>query len=510
MTRQHRVLDDYFTKLLSTESLTKEDVLAALDGTFPKRRSLLSRMFGRIGVALVVALALGIGGYLALWHGAPVPSSRTEASGAVSSMAVTSPVAKRADRELPMRGGTSTVLSASPDTNRLAIEGDTVSVGGTSPAVHERAGVPSRFPERSLRPSAILNGEPLVRIEPWVHKSNLHVRLRTGNPDLRLDIVPKVRGIRLVELSAGELGAIGVHVTSDGVVSSYAIDTSTYQGSERGSVASRTRVQISRRSLSPDSADVRLVSERDIPSGVVVGTEHPWFALDFNRKFRTYRYHFAEFVMDAGFDTSGCGSVDVRTDSMYAALVGSPDFLNGCLLVRVPLPGEAGGGSVLLGFRNVPAMRLPERYRSSSGADMEEEPLASGDSARAFGKGIVMASMGEAERALDDGAAEARVPGNPYVDTWRTASGAILSTGLARNPVRSSVTVRGMLSAPRALTLSLYDIGGERVRLLTTGQSFPAGSFSIDGELSGVTSGIYLLVVATERGEQAVQRVIVE
>src|SRR5690606_11181528 len=120
----------------------------------------------------------------------------------------------------------------------------------------------------------------------------------------------------------------------------------------------------------------------------------------------------------------------VRTDSMYAALIGSPDFLNGCLLVRVPLPSEAGGGSVLLGFRNVPTMHLPERYRASIGADMEEEPLASGDSARAFGKGIVMMPMSTDERA----------PGNSYVDTWRTASGAILSTGLARNPVTSSVT----------------------------------------------------------------------
>ncbi|MES2765631.1 MAG: T9SS type A sorting domain-containing protein [Bacteroidota bacterium] len=103
------------------------------------------------------------------------------------------------------------------------------------------------------------------------------------------------------------------------------------------------------------------------------------------------------------------------------------------------------------------------------------------------------------------------IAGEKYFDTWRTQSGAILKTSVYPNPVRDQKAMLDFsLNEDRIVTIILHDIFGRKIAELRSAQMTAAGKYQWDIFLKDVAKGMYLISVQTERGEQAVQRVLVE
>jgi hypothetical protein len=106
---------------------------------------------------------------------------------------------------------------------------------------------------------------------------------------------------------------------------------------------------------------------------------------------------------------------------------------------------------------------------------------------------------------------EKRETGDSYFDVWRSTSGAIITSQLFPNPVRDQqATVKFVLKEDRNVVVTLHDIYGRRIAELTKGAAFKSGEHVQEILLKDVKPGIYLVAIQTDRGEQAVQRVIVE
>lgn len=89
--------------------------------------------------------------------------------------------------------------------------------------------------------------------------------------------------------------------------------------------------------------------------------------------------------------------------------------------------------------------------------------------------------------------------------------GALINTIVYPNPIGNQrATVGFSLSAERTITITLHDIFGRKLAELRTDQNLAPGSYSEDVVLKNIAKGIYLISIQTDRGEQAVQRVIVE
>ncbi len=93
----------------------------------------------------------------------------------------------------------------------------------------------------------------------------------------------------------------------------------------------------------------------------------------------------------------------------------------------------------------------------------------------------------------------------------RFAEGAVLNTSVFPNPTADGgATIGFELAEPRALTVELLNLNGERVLELARNVSRSSGNGQLAFALNGVAPGMYLVSLTTDRGERAVQRLIVE
>ena len=65
------------------------------------------------------------------------------------------------------------------------------------------------------------------------------------------------------------------------------------------------------------------------------------------------------------------------------------------------------------------------------------------------------------------------------------------------------------LDEPRTLDIGLYDVSGKKVRDLVTGMYMQSGDNMFGLKLNDLMQGMYLVVIISDRGERAVQRVII-
>lgn len=126
----------------------------------------------------------------------------------------------------------------------------------------------------------------------------------------------------------------------------------------------------------------------------------------------------------------------------------------------------------------------------------------------------------DVERAVNRSAPEVRasiasdilatVGENPYLDVLRGAAGAVMESRIEPNPARERTLLSYRLSAPRTVSLTLHDIAGRHLRQLAPAEPMDASLRTQEVDLRGLAPGIYLVVISTDRGERAVQRLIVE
>lgn len=94
-----------------------------------------------------------------------------------------------------------------------------------------------------------------------------------------------------------------------------------------------------------------------------------------------------------------------------------------------------------------------------------------------------------------------------YFDVWRTCSGAIENLSVFPNPTDGNVNIKFDLKTERNYNVSLHNLMGSKVLDLGN-YSGGLGEIDINYNIQNVEAGLYLIVVQTESGEQAVQRII--
>ncbi|TAL69491.1 MAG: T9SS type A sorting domain-containing protein [Bacteroidetes bacterium] len=97
-----------------------------------------------------------------------------------------------------------------------------------------------------------------------------------------------------------------------------------------------------------------------------------------------------------------------------------------------------------------------------------------------------------------------------YFDVWRSCSGALENLTVFPNPTSGKVNLSFTLLEPRMLSIILHDLSGRKIAELSAMKSFPSGDRSESFKLQDIEPGMYLISVRSDKGEQAVQRVIVE
>jgi hypothetical protein len=101
--------------------------------------------------------------------------------------------------------------------------------------------------------------------------------------------------------------------------------------------------------------------------------------------------------------------------------------------------------------------------------------------------------------------------GYTYTEVARAQSGAISISAIGPNPARERATIFYSLSAPRSVSVALYDFSGRFIATLATADRISAGSqHEISVNVGQLSSGMYLVTMQTDRGEQAIQRLIIE
>jgi len=94
-----------------------------------------------------------------------------------------------------------------------------------------------------------------------------------------------------------------------------------------------------------------------------------------------------------------------------------------------------------------------------------------------------------------------------YFDVWRTCSGAIENLSVFPNPTDGNVNIKFDLKTERNYNVSLHNLMGSKIMDLGD-YSTAVGEIDLNFNLKNVEAGLYLIVVQTESGEQAVQRII--
>lgn len=86
----------------------------------------------------------------------------------------------------------------------------------------------------------------------------------------------------------------------------------------------------------------------------------------------------------------------------------------------------------------------------------------------------------------------------------------ISKTALYPNPARNRTTVSFVLSEPRTVAFSIHDLLGKRVLDGGSISGTASGNYEKELDLHELTAGVYLLVITTDKGEQSIQRLVIE
>lgn len=116
-------------------------------------------------------------------------------------------------------------------------------------------------------------------------------------------------------------------------------------------------------------------------------------------------------------------------------------------------------------------------------------------------------------KALENKSTECKtspVAGEPYLDIWKTCSGAVEALNAYPNPAREDINVNFTLNAERKVNISVNDLFGNRVQLLDSDRIMQAGQHTEHFKLNSIPSGMYYIVVQTDKGEKTLQRIIIQ
>jgi hypothetical protein len=98
-----------------------------------------------------------------------------------------------------------------------------------------------------------------------------------------------------------------------------------------------------------------------------------------------------------------------------------------------------------------------------------------------------------------------------YTDVVRSQSGAIVISAIGPNPAHDRTTIFYSLAAERTVNVAIYDFSGRFIgTLATTGRVSAGEQHEVSVNVGQLSTGAYLITLLTDRGEQAIQRLIIQ
>jgi hypothetical protein len=96
-----------------------------------------------------------------------------------------------------------------------------------------------------------------------------------------------------------------------------------------------------------------------------------------------------------------------------------------------------------------------------------------------------------------------------FFDLCRMKSGALEYISGYPNPAKDKIQIKYLITQPRKISLSLHDMRGSLIKMITQDDSQPAGEHDITINLGGLESGMYIIALQSQEQEQVVFRFIV-
>lgn len=448
------------------------------DHSFTRRRTLM--ISGILSVLTLMTFALLVprntGSDSATSHNA----ARSVITPAATATATTGSTAASTDRAASDREAAPEGTPA-PTTRDLAIP--------TSAAAHEAS--PTSFaPEDSAsgRARTALGGADSLafRIEPASEEERKRMLAAHAPSSDGLDVT----GVRTLQLPADVLARLGIVAEEDGVWVTMAENQMPMQIGRHG-----TRIFAKPERLG-----------HTLPTGPFAAT----LVTDDLGAYRSYDYEASDVPEDLARrleetprDTHEWWLLQQQVDSAararFAREIGSlVPILVTSIEKEDPSAKESGWRpDVIIWFRPVPGFLdlLPAEARAGIEKELREAKRRSEEAGGATERPEAQPRRMTGER--------------PYLDLLRASDGAIVATSLAPNPTRDRSTLTIELRDARTVSIAVMDIQGREVRPVARGRGMSAGKESVMIDVAGLKSGIYLVAVSTDRGEQAVQRIII-
>jgi hypothetical protein len=339
-------------------------------------------------------------------------------------------------------------------------------------------------------------------------------------------------GNKLIELTPEELAVIGVRVAGDGYVEYFQKYKSYKPGaSARGimqvddsregtdwvwSTDASVRKTIHHRVLDSvvDSDMMTSIDERIVISYLSFAPSH---VTDPNGKRLPEQARFTFTNPDSSMAPQQ--HVTRFMDSVHSKTFGDPLYMSRLIPIRV----RTSRREVILWYFPRPELlgALPHRVQLQLRDEVEsiESGIFSTDTALANYRtwisrtryeldSILAASRPLASPNIDE--EDPAVTGSCYLSFCTITSGGVNGAPIFPNPAHDAVTIGYRLLGSRIVTITLHDINGAPVRQLVGAHPKNAGRWETRASLLGVKPGIYLVVISTEKGEQVVQRLIVD
>ncbi len=271
--------------------------------------------------------------------------------------------------------------------------------------------------------------------------------------------------IRFVQLPVPILEKLGFHLAADGI----AYHT-VFSSEETNSKPTRIWVKVAtgKTELGVDLPDSTLVEPTPIPK--------PLFITDL-----TGRQHLVKY----------------RTPMEDPEKM-EPGYFNQVANLLVPVlisvPGETGKHEAVFWFKPTDEFlsELPARMAKEIKSEYER-----------------IKTLNEAGRFAQKGKESVVQKSFKYFESAGAATSAY-PISLFPNPARERVSLSFTLENPQQLRVALVDLNGRVLKVFAPLHTVPAGPFSEEYSLAGVTTGIYVVVIETATGQKQTQRLVIE
>lgn len=271
--------------------------------------------------------------------------------------------------------------------------------------------------------------------------------------------------VRMLNLSEYNLAKLGIKISGEGVFYN------------ENSMANKNSKNISRKIiLTKNSIKVKSTSKNELDD---IQPFAPIFAVNvfkngsavFYNQSKDLQYH---------FDSTGA----LKNENTDA----NPDWINQLVCISIEFSPKSSNKKIATKNTAYLWYKVSTQFLEALPLDVAEP---------------IWSEMFTPEQAIENS------PKGRYTDSWRGTNELLNTKPLFPNPANESTTLEFSLSSTSILSISLYDITGQKIKDFSNNQQYQQGNNTYNIPLDGLSEGMYLVVINPKGAEPAVQRLII-